>query len=688
MDLQSSNGPGPALSLLKRAGFLALAASLGSGCAINPYVTPPRPASFAKGDLVAAGGAPAAAAAPGSMASAIQYADALYDAYEGKLAEDFERQRALSGGLLTLGALGVALAAGKAHPDAILGTALTGALAYQLGTWNTSHGRLGIYVEGMKAVACAKSAIAPLRIDETELERVRHLASSASTTVADAAEAAGELTYWLSRVASARDEKTPALKLEKAVKAEEAALTATLNQANDAISRASGLERRVRYAAQSLDATLDKVRLTINRALNGTLADLAQLPKLIGSLNSYANVFAPGIQLDPAIQRAVTGLNSRLKPGDTTAQGSQPKPSTATGDTSAELAATLGRVQARHRVLARAVSELKGAVEATTIDQLNSSLAGCMVDESKITTALALDRPSVALVSGEARTSYVTISGGTRPYAATLTDLPAKGINVAAFGEVLTVSATADTTPGQTYRVRVTDAAGASVTLPIAVEAGNAATRPAGDAPAPAAAPRAEESGCIGSYKPSAEEICLVQARIGVKVDGDFSGGSCSAYRRNATARAFGAQITADAVREFRRAADLPDDAGAATLGAWLVTQGVKQCRGAQLPAREAAERELAQSASCAPKPATCRVAGANCGLECEMSNGQIARLRMKLNVDATTPGFDGALRSALRAFQAERKLLDRSGNYTPETAKALLNSATPAASAAPAAAR
>jgi hypothetical protein len=168
-----------------------------SGCASNPYIKNTRPS--AKENLHP----DAPNLEKGTIEYSLKYADDTYDAYEAKLSEEFERQQLVSDGLLTLAASALGLAAYGADTDAILGVGLGGAWAYQLGTWNSNKNRLGIYIEGMKALSCGKIAIAPLRISEEKLSNIKERGNALYTAIEEAANATGQVTSYLA-IASAR----------------------------------------------------------------------------------------------------------------------------------------------------------------------------------------------------------------------------------------------------------------------------------------------------------------------------------------------------------------------------------------------------------------------------------------------------------------------------------------------------
>lgn len=465
--------------------------------------------------------------ARGSHAYALRYADDTIDAYQAKFSEEFLRQQKLSNGLLTLGALATGAAIGKAHSDVFITMALSGGLAYQLGTWNSSQGRLPIYVEGIKAVGCAKSVLAPLFIDEAGLAAIAARAEQVHLSLTPAAQAAGETTRWLA-VADA----SVAGALATSAATELADLDTLITRANELLNRAAGMPRKVNGAAAQLDAKVDEIRRLVDSAINGTLADLANLPKVIGSLGEYANVFAPGLDFGGALKNRVGSINTKHDVSKRSDQEAQTAERDA--NTNTQLAQALGTLRAQRITLAARLAELEGTLGGNNAEQVKTDLAGCGVDNAKLSNAISLDRTTVTFTAGAAATAFVTISGGTLPYSASLLDVREKGITIAgpAGGAVIVIQSPADAKPDQTYQIRVTDAAKATAMLTVMVNAATPAppttrtdTQSAGNGTAPVRA------ACSGFDGLEPERICLIQKQLRVGIDGDFGKESCAAFR-------------------------------------------------------------------------------------------------------------------------------------------------------------
>lgn len=641
-----------------------------SGCAINPYVASQRPLRQA----------PERSDAPG-MHDALRYADGLYDAYSAKFSEEFQRQQALSGGLLTLGAVVLGLGAAKAHRDAFVGASLVGGLGYELGTWNTNPGRAGIYLDGMKAVGCAKLAIAPLNVGPDQMMRLDTRATQARDALVKTARAAGSTTRWLSLTGPAAQNPSP---LQNAAAAELAELDGVIATANATLMRAASFSSRVRQAGPMLEGKLDEIARLVTGALNGTQANLSELPKAVAALKDYAQVFVPGLDLGPALKNSVAAANTGLASSAEAADSDPGQPTDAKSREAVPvrltpeegLARALGALRASRLVLASAVAEVNGAIDVGTIDETRVRLASCTADVAAAAPPLALKRSSVSFTAGTAGTAVVEVTGGTKPVSIGLLDLPAPGVTVSAVpgGGVVLVSAGTDAPAGRTFSAVVSDAGGATANLSIRIEA-----KPAASAEAADGLPPARASTCVAPH--DAASVCLMQHVLRVKMDGQWGPQSCSALLSRGARYAPGGVVDAAALGRFKADAGLAANADGAAILKALRERGQpcelpSQAAAAAAPA-VAAETKVAAAedvAACRPiaNPAACRIKGALCQNECLMAEGELASLRGRLGLSGQPAEFDAALRAKLARFQADRQLKNTRGEYTVETAQAL----------------
>jgi len=658
-------------------GMLVISTMAISGCASNPYITDPRP-SYSEMNGASCRSGPACAAS-GSIEYAWRYADNTYESYEAKLSQEFSRQQFLSGGLLTLGAAIIGMAVGHANNYWMAGTALTAGTIYQLGTWNSSKDRLGIYIEGMKAVSCAQSAVEPLRIGAGGIANIQNDEARVREDIEHAAKAAGKVMTWLAIVGD-QNRQNPS-SLERKAESELASMGVLFKKGNDAISHAARLEQGVQEAGGLLENTLKDIRTSVDAALNGTLADLSNLPKFISNLSASASMFAPGLDLDSVFKGAVAATNVASKKGGLlmgSPESGSPLDAVreAPIDPVLKLAGALGDLSSRHTLLAASISRLKGTLgkAAPSQSRVRNSLAGCGIDLEKLNLGLHLDRSAVAFKAGIAGISMVTLSGGTLPYAASFVDLPApKGISFSLSREVLMVSATGDTEVGNSTQVKVADSAGSTAFLTISVEdkTASATTGTTNKSTSAKKESSSLDAVCIGQQNRSAEELCLIQSVIGVKVTGWFKEQSCRAFLSNPLTQKFGGRINDDGTMEaVYGAAGFASAPDSKQIRAKLSERGVKLCRG-QPTGSEAGNATLpaAGAAAATVLSRTCEVEGSRTDFECRQSKSDVRELRRELGVSPTPEKFDVDLRNALSRFQETEKLDQRKGDYTQETA-------------------
>ena len=447
---------------------------MATGCAINPYPTDSRP-SHRDSDMDSR-------AEAGTIAYAHRYADRTYEEYRRKLSAEFERQQLLSNSLISIGAATLGVAAFRGSRDAIVATALAGGTGYALGTWDTSKPRSYIYVEGMQALSCAKSAIRPLTFSEgreSELENLKNLRKQLQSSIVQVASAVSKVSGYLAVVQT--DPKDQNTELVRTAEQELVDVQPLLSRATEAYVKSQSLTAAVGGAGESLEVTVDRIRAEVTGAIEGTRADLASLPKLISNLSNYADVFAPGVDL-AAI------LSGRLTPSDQE-DDSIDRVDEATGKTQSSRERRDGEPKETDKMtdprflLAKAIGELRGAVvllgtysaqligwvDQVKSDQVEATLDGCGIDAKALGRSLSLSRSVVILPPNETRRANISIKGGTLPYSHALETEPAPGINVSTRGDTISVFATEQTVPGKAYRVEVRDAAGATATLTIRI---------------------------------------------------------------------------------------------------------------------------------------------------------------------------------------------------------------------------
>ena len=364
-----------------------------AGCAINPYIAVPRP------DV------PPSAPAGIRVQAAVEYANRVYDLYAKMPSDEFERQRALSSGLLIAGASVLGMAVGGASTNAIAGVALASGTAYTIGNWNSSANRQMIFIEGRKALSCGRSAVAPLDLSDKELDLLRQQVKATVEAAGRAARAAGDVTRWLAIVSS--QGAGAASPLVTASQAELAAFAQRFDAANKVILHAGGAERLVASAGGLLVAHVDNVRTLVDSSLNDTQASLLALPQAIGNLGKAAAMFVPSLDLDSTLKNKVTAPKGSAGAGVSTAEDGcidastgAPVPCAQTNrDPVAQLSEALGRLRYQTAELEVKTNALR-AVDPMALEQLQAAITACNPNLAKAMKPLTANPATVEVEAG------------------------------------------------------------------------------------------------------------------------------------------------------------------------------------------------------------------------------------------------------------------------------------------------
>jgi len=686
-----------------------LVAVASTSCAINPYVMPVRPPPLSSSND----------SFDPQMQRALGLVDQQFDLYEGKVREEYDRQRQVAGSLLFIGAAVLGAAVGSAHRDVILGGALSGALVYQLGSWNTSRARPEIYVEGMKAMACAKGVVAPLRVSDSYLKKVEKQAAETSQARDLASRSFGEVKRWLTFVVA----QQPIGQKSAIVVDAEAALAAfpaVRSQVSETAGRATALRQNVGAAGLRLEARVDDIKQLITRALNGTISDLSTLKGAIADLNGLTSVFAPGLKTDTAVRARIDAINARVAPPVEVNTESGPidedlPASRRSVNPVAELSRALGKLAGNTSLMASRADELAHLMEEpgkVQPLQLKKDLDGCGIDVTK--GGFRIENGTLLFQAGVQRTSYVPLSGGTTPYRFALLDAPLpKGFDVSmppGEGSVAVIAGSQVET-GASFRIRVYDSTGTGGIVTVTVDGpppsgGGGTERGALREPVVYPAPLP----CQGQQGRSSLQICMVQHAVGTAVDGAFGVDSCSRFRTHALTQRFNGLLNDSALAAITTSMGLPDKPSDAQIAAALAQRGVQKCKAVALtaaavnprptapttaavnpqnaapvivtvnpqpvaPAAAASPALTASAVACKPKAANqvCAVDGAQCDFECKLSKDQFKTMVTALELNPAPVRFDEATREALVRYQKKKALKVQSGQLTTETAAQLI---------------
>jgi hypothetical protein len=396
---------------------------------------------------------------------------------------------------------------------------------------------------------------------------------------------------------------------------------------------------------------------------------LSELPNLIGDITRYANVIVPGLNVGVPLGAQVAAANQvfadmakrgglqsldetgKLQPGVLVVPDAQ-------------LAKALGELREAGWTLAAQMDILKGSLDSGDVSKVQSGLAGCRVDSTKLASAIQLDRTTVTLQAGTAGTSMVSVtSGGTLPFSASVMDTPHKGISVEVLAGTRNVRVTATTeTEAGSYQVRVADSTGAAALFTIKVEAKSAPAAPAGNGSLQSLRDSASPT-CSGFNSRSRAVVCLVQKQVGATPDGSYGPNTCRAFR----ASRFGKDglLNDQSLAEVARTAGLPDKPSDEAIYSKLFT------------AEERARCEHTSVKAQPPVPPAggtpgTGVKGARTDLERKLSATDIGDFRAALGLPRTPAEFDDPFRLALSNFQAQRGLAQKNGDLDAATATEL----------------
>lgn len=454
---------------------IATAAVVLGGCASNPYPAAERP-SLPVADLPVL--------TPGSMAYARRYADDTYAEFRALLLREVDREQDLAYGLITIGATALGIAAYEGTRDALIGAALGGGTLYTLGSWDSSRPRFEVYVEGMKAVVCAKRAIEPLHLNYARAEELRVLREELSDSIDSTADAVAPLVSSTSGV--------PAAGQASPIESEIRMIEDLLERAQSAQVAGDKLARSADSAGSSLEDAIDQIQNDVYKAINGTRSDLASLPAIIGGLSQAGDIFVPGLDLGAMLGAAVSA-------GEVSGSG-QSTAGTA-GSALKVSPSALGNLRAAGIRLASRTSRLQGMVDTIRADQVRSNLEECGVDPTSLSLGLQLSRSQITFTAGKAGLSTVRVKGGTLPYRAQFEDLPANGLNTSVSGDTVSIIATEAIQAGQRHSLLVSDSAEGMATVTVEVGAPPEIKKDEGRDGPPTANTTGNRSGTKGAEK-------------------------------------------------------------------------------------------------------------------------------------------------------------------------------------------
>lgn len=438
-----------------------------SGCAVNPVVTwtpPPNDATRTATNL--------------DYASA--YARNVQEAYKKEIARQAGVSSDLSSGLVAMGALALALAAGKAHRDAVAGVALLGGTGYALGNMNLNKQRLLILQAGHEAIGCARNAVIPLRMSDKERGAIED-----ALIALDTAGPALDVAEVRSRAALAAYKKAGGLATSDAAVRASAALEAAA-AVSTAVAGASGSGRvlvtQSRQAGERLIAAVDKIDAAVVRASIDNQPDLTSVPKVIAGLAGFAAQIAPGAGVDKVIAAGLAAGTEKLKSGPLRLVNALPADEPL-NDASQALENAMAALQTQLRIVQSYLLAYQPGTAAL------EALKDCGVTDVYFPLKASVEK--LVFATGTDATKGFVLSGGAKPYVVELADSPITGLSIkgpAPFETRVQVTLTKDVTKPQSASVLVMDSSNPMKTLHLPITIGEQPAAPSAAAGAAAGA--------------------------------------------------------------------------------------------------------------------------------------------------------------------------------------------------------
>lgn len=405
---------------------------------------------------------PASNTAP-TIQSSIVYAEKGIAAYTAA-AGDQQLLTATAGiGLIPLAAAAAGLGIAGGHANTVLGLGLAGTAGYATISWLASKPRTAAYLAGQRALVCAKDAIAPFRVDESQWAEFRRGLLGTGDgqqrqTLNDLVLAAEFKAIELEKAIGQAGGSASQNELVKAAVSSLAAVNAAVATAKPMWDSASALNIKVAAAGNELKNAVDRIKGLVNKAVNDTLPDINTLPKVLAELQQFAQT---------AVPKSETPKPAEPKPIAASSSGKATANQLRESLTAASTAADQARIRLEHAVAA--VRPL--VVRFANVKPAKEALALCNVDAVATDLSIVPTGP-VKFTAGKTGSQTFVLSNGKGPFFAQILEGSAPGISVAppfTMGTMFTLSWT-DKAKDGTYTLFVGDAAGHSKIVQVIVE--------------------------------------------------------------------------------------------------------------------------------------------------------------------------------------------------------------------------
>jgi hypothetical protein len=406
----------------------------------------------------------------------------LRAAYREAMAEQLNATQMSSSTLVGLGVLVAGLAAGKAHPDAIVAASLIGGGSFAVASLTLDRRRVLAFDAGIRALDCAHSAVIPLDLDASQLKA---LADGKEGLVAARIRARAATTQAQSALDAAKQanavEPAGLASAEKSI----GDISAALTEADKTRKAADKLATDTREIGHRLQNIVLGIAAKVDGIIAATVPDVAAVQQVLAGLGGFASAFTPGAGIDKTLADALKRYNQAA-----------PEAAMSANEEATKLKLALKDLDAAAAELVAATTTVNEALAPVDGAAVASALKACNVAD--VVLPLALEPATLALEARAGAGKGFAISGGSKPYSVRLLDAATEGLAISFAGGLsdTAIVAANDKVPADSYRVLVNDAVGNSRQLVVNVSA------KAEPSPASAVAPAADLVDKVKALKP------------------------------------------------------------------------------------------------------------------------------------------------------------------------------------------
>lgn len=384
-----------------------------------------------------------------TLRDAMDYADNGIKKYREAIGEHSELRSYTGIGLIPITAAAAGLGITGVSPEAVTALGLTAASGYSISVWLDSKPRQRIYILGINALSCAKTAMAPLDFSTSEY----------GTLIDDLKSLNGRITAVQMAIGTVRS-LIPSSDGGQAARDADTAETIAQG-AEEVYETGIALKLNILRAGNYLEDAVNKISAQVDNGLIDNVSSLSALPGILGTLAQTATQFTSISK--PAKTAKDLG-------GAPAADGVTTKESIT--QAAIDLAASLNDLKNSVGKLTAITRKITVLVESVNKGKSIETLKKCGADVSKLQISLTVDRTVIKFEHGKGNTEEVVVSEGKTPYAAQLVGDAVVGLSVKmlGLGGPIVEIKTTDKTPAKEYSVRISDAVPTVIYVRIKVE--------------------------------------------------------------------------------------------------------------------------------------------------------------------------------------------------------------------------